>query len=384
MSKWEGPLVDRLYEAAVIPELWPGVCERISAGIGAFSTAIICISPDGMARWVSSAAIAEQMERYGASDLRQRNIRPARALTRAPGAFMRDIDLLTDEELARDPMRIELLEPIGLGWEMGCAIAEPSGAMLVTSILRRTADGPFAATDADRMDALKPDLARASFLATRLAFSQAQSITQTLSTVGLAAAVLTLSGKVLSMNADMEKFAPRLRVGARDYLIVKDAAAKNLLQAALLGLKHQDAPVVQSIPIAADFGEPVLVLQLLPVRRDARDIFGPATAILIATAVGHVGPPDARVICSLFDLTPAEGRIAQRVVGGEKVGDIAAALGIGQETVRTHLKSIYRKTGVNRQSKLVSLLLGIPHQERALDHASQALAAAQASGDRWK
>jgi DNA-binding CsgD family transcriptional regulator len=382
MSKWEGPLVDRLYEAAVIPELWPGVCERISAGIGAFSTAIICISPDGMARWVSSAAIAEQMERYGASDLRHRNIRPARALTRAPGAFMRDIDLLTDEELARDPMRIELLEPIGLGWEMGCAIAEPSGAMFVTSMLRRTADGPFTVTDADRMNALKPDLARATFLATRLAFSQAQSITQTLATVGLAAAVLTLSGKVLAINPDMEKFAPRLRVGAGDNLLVKDPAADLLLRAALLGLKRQDAPVVQSIPIAADFGEPVLVLQLLPVRRDARDIFGPATAILIATSVGHVGPPDARVICGLFDLTPAEGRIAQRIVGGEKVGDIAAGLGLGPETVRTHLKSIYRKTGGNRQSKLVSLLLGIPHREGTSDHASQALAAGQASGNR--
>jgi hypothetical protein len=64
------------------------------------------------------------------------------------------------------------------------------------------------------------------------------------------------------------------------------------------------------------------------------------------------------------------------------VGDIAAGLGLGPETVRTHLKSIYRKTGVNRQSKLVSLLLGIPHREGTSDHASQALAAGQASGNR--
>lgn len=370
MPQWAGDVIEQLYEAAVIPELWPAVCERISSGIGAFSTAIICIAPSKTARWVSSPAIGEHMEKYARSDLPSRNVRPARALSSEPGAFMRDIDLLSADELASDPMRVELLDPIGLGWEMGNAIAEPSGTVLVTSMLRRSADGPFSNAAAEQMNALKPDLARAAFLATRLALRQAEGIAQTLSAVGLAAAVLTSSGRVLSMNADMASLAPQLRVGGQDKLVIKDNAANGLLQAALLGLEKSKAPTVQSIPVAAEPESPVLVLQLVPVRRDARDIFGPDTAILLATAVGEIGPPDTRVICGLFDLTPAEGRIARRIVGGESAGNVASSLGISHETVRTHLKSIYRKTGVNRQSQLVSLLSGIPGRSPWPDKAS--------------
>ncbi len=116
---------------------------------------------------------------------------------------------------------------------------------------------------------------------------------------------------------------------------------------------------------------PVLVLQLVPVRRNARDIFGPETAILIATAVGQVGPPEggSSAACSTSRLP--KGASPDASLAEKALATVASALGIGQETVRTHLKSVLRKTGVNRQAQLVSLLSGIPHGSPALDQASQ-------------
>ncbi len=58
----------------------------------------------------------------------------------------------------------------------------------------------------------------------------------------------------------------------------------------------------------------------------------------------------------LFDLTPAEARITGLLVEGQSVATIARAQAVTENTVRMHLKSVFAKTGVSRQSELVSLL----------------------------
>ena len=59
----------------------------------------------------------------------------------------------------------------------------------------------------------------------------------------------------------------------------------------------------------------------------------------------------------LFGLTPREAKIAGGLAEGKSVDDIAAAQGISHHTTRSHLKSIFLKTGTNRQTQLVSVLL---------------------------
>ncbi|RYH61176.1 MAG: hypothetical protein EON54_10380, partial [Alcaligenaceae bacterium] len=90
-------LRDRIYEAAVIPELWPEACDLIAAEVGAYSTAIITISPLGHMASVSSNHIADRMRRYFASDLSKHNIRVPRSLEQFPATFSRDVDCMTRE-----------------------------------------------------------------------------------------------------------------------------------------------------------------------------------------------------------------------------------------------------------------------------------------------
>jgi DNA-binding CsgD family transcriptional regulator len=60
----------------------------------------------------------------------------------------------------------------------------------------------------------------------------------------------------------------------------------------------------------------------------------------------------------LFDLTPAEARVAQGIGRAFTVDDLAKSLGVTTETVRRQLKAVLGKTGARRQSELVSLLAG--------------------------
>jgi DNA-binding CsgD family transcriptional regulator len=83
----------------------------------------------------------------------------------------------------------------------------------------------------------------------------------------------------------------------------------------------------------------------------------PDTAVVVVGDPMEVATTDADVFCSHFGLTPAEARIAARLAMGQTARDAASELGIGVETVRTHVKSILRKMGVNRQIDAVRLLL---------------------------
>jgi DNA-binding CsgD family transcriptional regulator len=59
----------------------------------------------------------------------------------------------------------------------------------------------------------------------------------------------------------------------------------------------------------------------------------------------------------LYGFTSTEARLANILMEGRDLEDCCQELGIGRSTGCTHLRRIFRKTGVHRQSELVVLLL---------------------------
>jgi DNA-binding CsgD family transcriptional regulator len=55
-------------------------------------------------------------------------------------------------------------------------------------------------------------------------------------------------------------------------------------------------------------------------------------------------------------LTPSEVRVALHLIDGGTVASCAEAMEVAESTVRTHLKSVFGKTGVTRQAQLPNLL----------------------------
>lgn len=352
-------LIDKFYEAAAIPEFWPDVCSEIGKAVDAYSVILFDVAPDQSHAFVCSPSADKIMAEFSTSPLRLQNIRPMRALQRSPSAFARDIELMSQEEIDNDPVYLNFMRPLGVKYAAGCAIQEPSGHTLVFDISKEGFKSGFADADIELLNSYKADLARAALMASRLAFQQAVTMTRALSSVGLPAAVVGAAGNVISMNPEMEAMHPRIRTGAQDRLSLGPSGADTLMQQILEQIRRGMIPQVQSIPMAADTENPAVVLHLLPVRRNARDIFARSMAIVIATPVGEVGPPDLRVICGLFDFTPAEARVAREIAVGASVEDIAARSNLTTHTVRTYLKTIFSKTGVSRQAELVALLSGV-------------------------
>lgn len=91
--------------------------------------------------------------------------------------------------------------------------------------------------------------------------------------------------------------------------------------------------------------------------------FGPISAPLRRTAVIVLRDPARRLrlptsnIEHLFNLTPAEARLAQLLAEGHSVDEAAMQLGVSKHTTRSQLQAIFNKTGTNRQGELVRMLL---------------------------
>lgn len=355
----ENSLTDRLYEAALVPELWAETCEMLASTVAADSSTIFTVDHHGSHRYVTTPNFAEGFEAFARSEHRLNNVRATRALERSPFSFARDIDILTPEEYAADPIRPLYLEPHGLKWEAGYLFQEPSGHTIAIVLGRGPGRAHFSDAELATLDGLKPDIARAAYMSSRLSFMAARSMTEALSMLGLPAAVVGEGGQALAMNREMEILSPRIRSGAADRIILDTPGAQSLLNDALQRYRDRAVPVVQSLPMPPRQGTPPLILHLLPVRRAARDIFSRAAAVLAVTEVGQVGPPDLRVLCGLFDLTPAQARVARALAMAQTPEMVAASLGISLETARSHLKKIMQKTGTTRQAELVLLLSGL-------------------------
>lgn len=63
-------------------------------------------------------------------------------------------------------------------------------------------------------------------------------------------------------------------------------------------------------------------------------------------------------LTQLWGLTDAEANVAVKVAQGLAPQDIAEAAECSVHTIRTQLKSVFRKTGTSRQNELATLVLG--------------------------
>lgn len=350
-------LVDHIYEAALIPERWPAVLDGLAAMAGGLGT-ILFAGSGTTTRWVSSLKTEIVMTRFIADGWMSRNTRAARLFANNHAGFITDLDVYRPDELDRDAVYVEALRPMGVGWGAATAIPTPSGELLVFSIEREFAKGPVECERIAPLDATRPHLARAALVSARLVFERARAIVGSLEAIGLPAAVISSNGKTIAHNGLLASMGRQLRIGARDAFTVSDAASRPLFEDAV---RRLDAPGSSgvSLPLPGYDGNSPAVIHVIPLKRDARDIFTAAHGLVVVNPIDRREVPSAEILHGLFDLSPAETRVARAFVAEKGIDAVAAALGLSRETVRTHLKALFAKTGRDSQTALLDLLAGV-------------------------
>ncbi len=353
----ESGLIDRIYEAALMTDLWPAVLHEI-AGAAEAEGGLLFTASGERVRWTASGPLVPVFESFVAEGWLDRNPRATRGVALDHAGFVNDLDLFSPEEIEAEPL-YGYLRGKGLGWCAGTVVRLPGGDGLIFNWERRFARGLVERATLDGLDGLRPHLARAALLSARLGLEQARAAAATLSAIGLPAAVLSHRHGVLAMNDLLAAMTPALVQDRRGRVRLSDPRADALLAGALDAVAlPAGAGGVRSIPVAARPGRPPLVAHLVPVRGAARDVFSLASGLLVMTPVTRAPVAAAEVVQGLFDLTAAEARVARGVAEGRSVEQIGCAAGLSPQTVRAQLKAVFAKTGLSRQADLVAALAG--------------------------
>ena len=87
--------------------------------------------------------------------------------------------------------------------------------------------------------------------------------------------------------------------------------------------------------------------------------FGAFAAIVFIADGAQEVDIDPALLQSAYGLTPAEAKVALALLAFSSAQEVADALGTSPHTVRTHVKQIYAKLGVDTRARFVKLLLGL-------------------------
>lgn len=351
-------LVDHVYEAGLRPELWSDVLQRLSDSLSAKGALLFTQNSGGM-NWIGCPSAEDVMADYVAQGWAKDLSRVAPLLARPYAGFLTDLDLHDDAEaLVRLPVYAEFLVPRGLA--SGAATCIQGAAH---DAIMFTVEGfacPRAARSAlPMLDRLRPHLARAATVSARLRQERDRAVVAGLAAIGAPAACLSRHGRLRSANGLFdERMAGACHDGCgRLRLMDKraDALLADTLAQSAAGLLNAKG---RSIVIRdQEWSEP-RVLHVIPLLRSARDVFD-CDGLLVILATGeNESLPHADLLQALFDLTPSEARLTRALLTGSTLQKAAADFGVQLETTRKHLKSVFQKTGVNRQADLVRLIGG--------------------------
>ncbi len=346
--------VSAIYEAALLPTLWPTVLSRLCEDLG-FMGGLVTMRSEGAESWIYTPSMKGISMEFAAGGWPARNERMTRILQLNSCSFVQDFDLFTPEEWETSPLYREFLFPRGHGYGAGTLISTPGRTQIIVALERLLREGPVSAETIQRLDRLRPHMARALVLQEASQRQQAQTMLDSLSLAGLAAAIVTGSGRIVAANAEFETLDAQLPITARDQLLPTDAPVRLQLQTALADISPE---TVRSIAVPGTESADAFVLHVLPLRRNARDLAPLGAAILLASRVMRVGETtdSTRLLRTLYDLTRSEAKVALAILGGSSLREIAARDGLSYETVRSFAKSAYGKTGSDGQVELVRRL----------------------------
>jgi len=351
----ENDVVDRIYEASVVPELWSAVL-RDFAHLAECRESVVVATNGESYRWIGSSPQAEQLavDHYSFEGGAERS---RRLTSRHHPGFLTDFDVFTDEEMASIPLFTDLLIPSGYGRGIATAIQIPTGETIIIDAEGDIRHGRFRRDIIDRLDALRPHYARAAMISARLAFERAQTAVETLAGIGMAACAVGSTGRVLVANAQFADAASSWTTRGGDTIALLDTRADKQLALSLSLIRSHQG--VRSIALAATERTPPAVLHVVPIRRSAHDLFSQAAAILVLTSASNAVTQETALLRALFDLTPVEASVAARVAAGQSLEGIAIADAKSRETVRNQLKTVLAKTGCRRQPDLARLLTSL-------------------------
>ena len=292
------------------------------------------------------------------------------------GNVVTDEDLLPQDELRASVFYKEFLSPMGVARLCTGAIFSGAPGLPATtlSVYRGPDDDAFGPADRELMRLLEPHLSRSLGLMHRLGLArqQAASMRAALDRLGAGVFLLDAAMGVLFANQAGQQ------VLARGDGLHRDAQGRlngrgrpSTVTGAGSRLEHWLADLVAlPEPQRPGFGDVFKLhrsqagahysVQCCPLApEDPLLLSEGAHHIVFVTDPRQMEMPAQADLQAQLGLTPAECRVTHGLAQGSSYKGVASTLGIGEETVRSHVKAIYAKTRTHNKAGLTRLVLSL-------------------------
>lgn len=346
-------IIGYIYEAGAFPERWPEALHKLGRSLGAMGGNLIR-STSSRLEMQSSPGVAQVTKDFASEGWNEHNSRVSRLLGRSGYAgFLTDSDLHSDEELATLPMYRDFLNPRGVAAGAGTIVQGVHDDALIVAVEGFASHA--ASQDAvPALDRIRPHIARAAVLSSEIQAARVGSLVRAFETVGSAIGLLDASGKLLAASDHFSHHLGKYLGDGPGRLRAIDEETDRRLSTGIAEVSKQMLGVSVAIRSKEKVG--VAVLHLIPAMHHARELFSKVSIFAVMARPANNLLPGADIISALFDLTPAEGRVARGIAQGLSPAEMSRQLNVTYETVRSQLKRVFAKTSTRRQSEL-SLLI---------------------------
>lgn len=251
--------------------------------------------------------------------------------------------------------------PAGAGHVMGVNITTQAETIAGLRLHRFQHAPPFGVEDKQRLAMFVPHIRQAMTLTAHLACneSQKQIYEEGLDRLNIGVIVLDESAQLLRANPTARRIldgADGLKLADRQLAASTLAETRELRR--LLSSACGQPKSVTAMCLSRPSGRRKLavVVRSIAPGKEPLARARPAVAIFLRDP-DTLAEPAHDIARQLFDFTPAEAHLAIELLNGLSLDEAAARLGILRNTGRAHLRAIFSKTGVARQSELVRVLL---------------------------
>jgi DNA-binding CsgD family transcriptional regulator len=282
---------------------------------------------------------------------------------RPVGLGARAENTVAAEDLRRTEFYADFLRPQGLETGIGVTLFQEHDRRFFLSVLGAAGDADAAQQAADMLTRLAPHLRRVFELYRRRGIegAAAKAMSAAFGALDVGVAAIGAGRRIRWMNDTAEKLVAagagvRVDASGRAVLAAEDAA--RAVSEICGGGAPRQAPRSVSALVAAAGDAPAVRLTVIDAGMSAIETFfaGP-TAIVVMAPVARPRPVSLDELRRRYGLTVREAEMVAEVVAGHSVPAIAERQGISRETVRVHLKSVFGKVGVHRQSELIARVM---------------------------
>ncbi|HEY9036525.1 MAG TPA: LuxR C-terminal-related transcriptional regulator [Pseudomonadales bacterium] len=353
-----------LYRGPLEEPLWQSFLRRLRDALNADFATLLLRPPSAGDHGVVLNAVVVSPDVYTAYNETWFALDPFVDLP--PDQVMTLAEFLPRDTLEATDYYREYMAPVGVFHMLGVDMRAQGGMDVRLRVTRGKDASDFSAEDCQLVEALVAHIKQAVSLHTRIARAQSERdvYANAFDHLAMGTIILDEQARVLHTNEAARAILDKpVQISLRDgFLQVgnrqQNQAFRDIVDEVMAAHRRSEPSVVRVFRLEQSDSLVSTGLLVRPLPRGAlpegHDV--PAVAIFISDPDAQRGAP-VHILTQLFGFTPAEASLALLLANGLTLDEAAAELDVSRNTVKSHLSAVFAKTGVNRQTQLVQLIL---------------------------